>query len=250
MVAILATIVGVSLAALAAAGYAGAALPDAAVALRSDAQVRVEVGQWLAFLPEPKSPGSPVLGPPGSPTGLVIYPGGLVDPTAYAPVARAIAVAGHPVVIVPMPFRLAILGAGAADAVPGAFPDVQRWAIGGHSLGGVAAVRHVWGHGGRIAGLVLWATITDQAHSLALTSLPVLSVSATRDGNVRPAHLAAGRLSLPTTTRHVVIEGGNHRQFGSYRFQFGDEAATISADDQRARVAAATVAFLDALGSP
>lgn len=239
-----------AIAAVATVAYAGGALPEATAALRSDHLVRVEVGRWITFTPQPRAPGLQSMRPPGAPTGLAIYPGALVDPTAYAPVARRIAEAGHPVVIMPVALRLAILEVEAAVPLPVAFPEVRRWAVGGHSLGGVAAARYAHAHPDRVAGVVLWASFTDDAHSLADLGLPVVSISGTVDGYVTPALIRATRLALPPTTRFVAIDGGNHLQFGAYRYQLNDPPATISRDEQQREVAAATVAFLDALGAP
>ena len=230
--------------------YTGAALQEAREALRSDPRVRVDVGRWLGFFPEPPAPGDRALRPPGSPTGLILYPGGFVQPEAYGPVARKIAEAGHPVVIVPVTLRLAFFDIEAADPVPAAFPDVARWAVGGHSLGGVASAWYAREHPERIAGVVLWAAYTDDGHSLAGTTVPVLSISGTLDGNVTPARIAASRLTLPSSTRYVAIEGANHAQFGAYRFQMNDAAATIAREEQHRQIATATVAFLDTLGAP
>lgn len=230
--------------------FTGSALPEANEALRSDYRVRVEVGRRIAFLPEPRAPGSATMRPPGAPTGLVLYPGGFVQPEAYAPVARLIAEAGHPVVIIGVPLRLAFLDVEAAADVPPIYPEVPRWAVGGHSLGGVAAAWYAQARADRVAGLVLWASYTDDAHTLAGSGLPVLSVSGTRDGNVTPSRISTSRLTLPPTTRFVAIDGGNHAQFGAYQFQLNDLTAEISRTNQHRRVAEATVTFLDTLGAP
>jgi hypothetical protein len=52
---------------------------------------------------------------------------------------------------------------------------------------------------------------------------------------------------LPANTKYVVIEGGNHAQFGSYGFQAGDNEATISPEEQWTQIAAATLEFLKEL---
>jgi hypothetical protein len=57
----------------------------------------------------------------------------------------------------------------------------------------------------------------------------------------------ASRALLPADTTWVVIEGGNHAQFGDYGSQPGDNPATISAADQQTQVVMATVVFLDTL---
>src|SRR5262245_58337071 len=103
--------------------------PAALAALQSDATVQVtNQNGWLVFQPASNS------GAPPS-TGLILYPGGKVDYRAYAPVAREIAAQGYLVVIPPMPLNLAFFGSNVASSIMAAFPQVENWAIGGHSLG-------------------------------------------------------------------------------------------------------------------
>ena len=104
-------------------------MPESAIALESDAQVSVDASRWIVFTPAAGQPD----------TGLVFYPGGRVDPRAYAPAARAIAARGYLVVIVPMPLNLAVFGSNRAAQVISAFPEIGHWAVGGPSLGGAMA---------------------------------------------------------------------------------------------------------------
>ena len=53
---------------------------------------------------------------------------------------------------------------------------------------------------------------------------------------------------LTADAQYVVIDGGNHAQFGDYGPQPGDNAATISRADQQAQVIRATSEFLKELG--
>lgn len=133
-------------------------MPGALAALQSDDQVKVDTDSWLAFLPTEGSKA----------TGFIFYPGGRVDPRSYAPAARAIAAAGYPAIIVPMPLNLAVFGAGKADEVKQAFPEVTRWAIGGHSLGGAMAANYAGSNPDGVDGLVLWA-----AWTINLSPIPV-----------------------------------------------------------------------------
>jgi hypothetical protein len=49
---------------------------------------------------------------------------------------------------------------------------------------------------------------------------------------------------LPPGTEFIVIEGGNHSQFGWYGDQPGDAEATISREEQQAQVLQATLQLL------
>ena len=87
--------------------------PTRAVALsamESTDGVTVAQDKWITFTPVDATD-----------TGLIFYPGGLVEPTAYAPVLHQIAEQGVLVVIVPMPLNLAIFHTDAANAVIDAY---------------------------------------------------------------------------------------------------------------------------------
>jgi pimeloyl-ACP methyl ester carboxylesterase len=212
-------------------------MPEAVAALESDGWVQVGTEPWLIF--EPTGPRSNV--------GLIVYPGGRVDARSYAPTARAVAEAGHLTVIVPMPLNLAVLAPDRAGEVMAAFPEVDRWAVAGHSLGGAMAANFVRGSPGAADGLVLWAAYPASGDDLSDRDLIAASVYGTRDGVALPEQVLAGRPLLPPDTVWVPIEGGNHAQFGWYGEQGGDNPATISREAQQAGVVAATLAVLEQL---
>jgi pimeloyl-ACP methyl ester carboxylesterase len=211
------------------------AAQEALDALQSDAEVTVRAGRWLVFEPAGVPPR----------TGLILYPGGFVDPRAYAPAARALAAAGYRVVLVPMPLNLAVLGPNRARQVRDAFPEVERWAIGGHSLGGAMAARYAHRSPDEVQGLVLWASYPAEDDDLSARSLPVASIYGTRDGLASVDEVEASRALLPPDTWYTPLEGGNHAQFGWYGPQPGDGEATLSHKEQQVQIVAATLALLE-----
>lgn len=212
-------------------------MPEALAALQSDEQVEVQTKPWLIFGPAGAHPA----------TGLILYPGGRVDPRAYAPTARAIAREGFLAVIVPMPLDFAFLAPDRALEVMNAFPQVQNWAVGGHSLGGAMSARMVYENPEAAQGLVLWAAYPAATDDLSKRDLAVTSVYGTRDGLTTGDEIAASRPLLPADTEWVPIEGGNHAQFGWYGSQSGDNEATISRADQQEQILAATLRLLKRL---
>jgi pimeloyl-ACP methyl ester carboxylesterase len=208
---------------------------EALTALHSDTDVTFDGQRWLAFQPRSGTPRA----------GLVVYPGGLVDPRAYAPVARDIAARGFLVVITPVPLNLAFFAPDRADEVRAAYPMVKRWAVGGHSLGGVAAASFAKRHPDEISGLVLWASYPASTDSLASSDLLVTSISGALDGLSTPAKVAESKALLPPAARFVEIDGANHAQFGWYGPQRGDGTATIGHAEQQRQVVAATIDLLD-----
>ncbi len=210
-------------------------MPEALAALESDAAVQVATEPWYTFQPTAES----------SSTGLIIYPGGRVDPRSYAPTAHAIAEQGYPVVIVPMPLNLAVFGAGKAADVIAAFPMVERWAIAGHSLGGSMAANFINNNPEAMDGLALWASYPASGDDLSgRNDLAATSIYGTADGVAAVEDVLAGQPLLPAATVWVPIEGGNHAQFGWYGPQSDADIATITREEQQAQIIAATLALL------
>ena len=175
-------------------------------------------------------------------TGLVFQPGARVDPRAYVPLLTRIATVGYLVVIVKQPLGIGFTAIGAPDAVVAAHPEVLRWAVGGHSLGGVAASSYAGGHHPRVTGLLLWASYP--LGSLADSGLRVASVSGTRDGLATPADIEASRPDLPADTTYTAVDGGVHAFFGDYGPQPGDGRPTTDRATAQSAIVAASTALL------
>jgi hypothetical protein len=179
--------------------------------------------------------------------GLIFYPGARVDAAAYSPSLRAIAEAGYAVFVVKFPLNFAILGVNRADGVIQSNPQITRWAIAGHSLGGVMACNYT-NSSSRVRVLVFWAAYCDRSFDLSGRSdMQVTSISASLDGLATPEKIASTRAFAPASARYVVIEGGNHAQFGDYGPQAGDQPATIPPDEQTRQIVAATLKALELL---
>ncbi|GIW06853.1 MAG: thioesterase [Dehalococcoidia bacterium] len=212
-------------------------MPEATAATRSDGRVLIQRRAWWEFQPATGNPR----------VGLVFYPGAFVDPVAYAPAARAIAERGYFVALVPMPVGVPLLGIDRAAAVIAANPAVPVWAIGGHSLGGVAASSFAKRNPDLIAGLVLWASYPQASDDLSGAPLAAVSIYGELDPLSSPERVLAARTSLPAETQFVEIRGANHAQFGWYGEQFRDRPASISREEQQRVVVEATVTLLERL---
>ncbi|MGF0118562.1 alpha/beta hydrolase [Promicromonospora sp. Marseille-Q5078] len=182
-------------------------------------------------------------------TAVFFQPGARVDARAYAAVLRPLAEAGHTVVVAKQPLGIAFLAVGAFDDARGAVP-AERWVVGGHSLGGTVAAMEADAADdpadaeAPAAGLLLFASYPAGDVSGSLTAA-VESVSGSEDGLATPAKIDASRADLPAGSDFTVIDGGAHAYFGDYGVQPGDGTPTISHDDARAQISAASVAFVD-----
>ncbi|MEZ4615920.1 MAG: alpha/beta hydrolase [Caldilineaceae bacterium] len=188
------------------------------------------------------------------PIGLIFYPGGMVEPRAYLPLAHALAQRGYPVIIVKLPYRSAMLAEQEAAVHAYVRSTIQNsildhWAVGGHSRGGALAARFVYHYPTAADALILLGTThpKEANYSLADRAIPVTKIYATRDGIADATTILANRNLLPATTNFVAIEGGNHSQFGYYGFQLGDRRATISRADQQTQIVDAITVVLAGL---
>lgn len=213
-------------------------MDEALSALQSDSQVVVELGEWYAFRPAHNA----------IERGVIIYPGGRVDPRAYAPLGRALAQQGYLVVIVPMPLNLAVFAPYKAETVIEAYPNIYHWVVGGHSLGGAMAARYALRHPHRVRGLFLWASYPAGSDDLSSLNLSVIAIYGDRDGLATPQKVLAAKERLPAHATFASIVGGNHAQFGWYGDQSGDKEATISREAQQEQILRYMVQFLKAMG--
>jgi len=212
--------------------------------LESSPTVRVEAldGYWR-FTPRQSSG-----------TGLLFFPGALVDPVAYAPIVRAVAERGHTVLLIQVPRRGAMGGAESEELFnrySRAVRDTEAsggpkfWVVGGHSRGGVISCNVARSRPSWLRGLVLIGTSHPRDFSIASLPIPMTQIYGTRDTVADVEKVIAARRNLPPAIEIVEIDGGNHSQFGSYGFQPGDWPATISREEQHNRTVAAIVAALN-----
>jgi hypothetical protein len=211
--------------------------PEALAALQSDSQVTVTTDNFITFQPANQQPT----------TGFIFYPGGRVDYRSYAAPLHQIAAQGYLVVLVPVRLNLAFFDLNAAQPVFAAHPEIQHWAVGGHSLGGVASALFAKDHP-EIEGLIFWASYPAD-DSLKNSAIKVLSIYGTNDMAGMEKFDETKNL-MPQDTQFVVMDGGNHAQFGDYGFQPGDKTATISRAEQQKQIVEASVNFLRELSTP
>jgi hypothetical protein len=188
-------------------------------------------------------------------TGIVFQPGARVDARAYAAVLRPLVDSGHTVVIPKQPLGIAFLATGAFESARDAHPEISRWVVGGHSLGGAVASLDVeesadaqqrsGDQAAPVDGLLLYAAYP--AADLSGLPIEVLSVSGTMDGLSTPADIEASRVDLPPGTRFVAIDGAVHAFFGDYGPQPGDGTPTVSRDEARAQIGRVSLEFLGSL---
>ena len=178
-----------------------------------------------------KADGDAIVFAPSNPkVGLIFYPGGKVEYTAYAPLMRSCAEKGILCILVKMPCNLAVLDMNAADGIAEQYPDIDRWYIGGHSLGGAMAAAYAADHSEELDGLILLAAYSTK--DLKDSGLDVLSVYGSEDRVLNREKYEGYQGNLPSGTTEIIIEGGCHAGFGSYGPQKGDGTPMVTGEEQ------------------
>lgn len=176
---------------------------------------------------------------------IIFYPGALVEPESYAPLAKELASHHINTYIVKMPLNLAVLGINKAKDILDDIPKSSATFIAGHSLGGAMAASYAGKHADQFDGLILLAAYAND--DLSNTSLQVLSIYGSKDQVLNHKSYQEKWSLLPPSATEHIIEGGNHAQFGDYGFQKGDAIADISKEDQWKETAEAIAAWISLL---
>ncbi|WP_411700641.1 alpha/beta hydrolase [Conyzicola sp.] len=186
---------------------------------------------------------SVVIGPTGvaSGTGLVFIPGAKVDTYGYMyKLSEIVERTGATIVITKPILNLAFFDQRPLDTFTADARGVDRWFVGGHSLGGVRAC--MLADDPDVSGLILFGSYC--ANDLTESGLEVLSIAGSRDGLSTPDKIADARGLLPADARLVEIEGLNHAGFGDYGAQPGDNTATITTETARDEITDALATVL------
>jgi hypothetical protein len=191
----------------------------------------VDNGNWYGFGADEHSSPS---------VGVVLYPGANVSSDAYALLAQRLSEeSGALVAVVRVPLNLAFLDRDAAKEVIEAYPGVNKWVVGGHSLGGAVGASFAEANP-KVYGLLLWAGRPSRDTDLSDRELEVTSIHGSQDGLIDSASIEEARTRLPASTVYVEIEGANHAYFGDYGVQKDDGEPTISHDEARAEIVRAS----------
>lgn len=169
-----------------------------------------------------------------SDTAIIFYPGAKVQAEAYLPLLDALRQSGMTCFLVHMPFRLAVLNADAAQDVIDRFPEITHWYLAGHSMGGAMASGFAADHPDEVDGVILLGAYLYGGYPAE----DALTIYGSLNGSVAE--------KIDYTDNIVVIDGGNHAQFGNYGPQKGDLPAEISAEDQQAQAVDAIQTFIAA----
>lgn len=162
---------------------------------------------------------------------IIFFQGGLVDPKAYAPMFRSLAESGYTCHIIKMSWRLPVND---YQKVVDMFNlSEKNFVIGGHSQGAKMAAQLVFEKPDVFKGLFLMGTSHPRDIDLSNSKILCLKLYAENDGLASVEEVLENKRHLPKKTDLIMIEGGNHSQFGYIGKLFMDSTADISLETQQ-----------------
>lgn len=190
----------------------------------------------------------------GIDTGIIFYPGGLVDEKSYLPLLVELCKDGYGVYILKSPFRLPILNQDGAEKIIKE-NHFNKYVLMGHSLGGTAMLKYFSKQtelSSKIENLVLLASYSDGSYIFDSlkndnykSNANMLSIVGTNDRILDIKKYEEDKNNLSRDTQYLLIDGGNHSYFGNYGKQYKDGQATISIEQQQHFVLSEVEKFLN-----
>lgn len=163
---------------------------------------------------------------------VLFFPGGLVDPEAYIPLARILAENGYNTHIIKMPWRMSTKGYNQIKHLFDLNNKDKTYILGGHSQGAKMAAQFVFENENQIDALFLLGTSHPRDIDLSDLDIPCLKLYAEYDGLASVEEVLANKNKLPSGSQLIEVEGGNHAQFAYMGHLLLDGKATISKERQ------------------
>ncbi len=177
--------------------------------------------------------------------GFIIYPGGKVDEIAYSVIAKKLSDNGYNSIVCSFPFNIGFFGKNVASDVIETHPNIDKWVIVGHSLGGATASIFVDEKDELVDGLVLLASYSTK--DLTDNSLETMTIVGSNDTVVNRESMEKYKTNLKDSSEVVIIEGGNHAGFADYGLQKGDGENTIGNEEQQTQTVNEILEFIENL---
>jgi len=165
---------------------------------------------------------------------FIFYPGGKVEYTAYAPLIHKLQEKGQNIVLVKMPFNLAVFGKNKADDYLNQMDGIENYYLIGHSLGGAMASSYASEH------------VSDVDFLFLLGAYLYGDYPSNKQATIYGSNdLGLDQSKITYSDNILVIQGGNHAGFGYYGLQDGDGDLEITADDEQNQAVDYIMQFID-----
>ena len=174
---------------------------------------------------------------------VIFFQGGLTDPKAYGPLCRKIAEHGFTTHLIKMEWRLPQHD---YQKIEKLF-DLRsgKYVIGGHSQGGKMAAQFVYENPSLLRGIFLLGTSHPKEIDLSGLNIPCIKLYGENDGLASVGEVMENKNKLPKNSKLVLIEGGNHSQFGYLGKLLLDNKPDITLEMQQQQAFESLISFLN-----
>lgn len=180
-----------------------------------------------------------------SKVGFIIFSGAKADEKAYAYIAELLHEAGHTVVIPKVPFHLSAFGIEHGFEIMEDNPQIKKWILVGHSLGGVPVSRIAAKQPDKLLGVAFLATMASA--DLSGLDLSAIRITADNDKIMSSKMMDSYIGNLPQNSFNIELKGANHQGFAAYNsFMSRDGKATITWQKQNEQTVQLILDFFDA----
>lgn len=172
---------------------------------------------------------------------IIFYPGAKVEAISYAPLMFKLASQGVDCFLIKMPFNFAFFDQNAATKIIKKY-KYNNYYLSGHSLGGVVAANYIHKNKAKISGLILLASYSTQKIN---NNIKILSIYGNKDTVLNKTKYEQNKINWNSTAQELIINGGNHANFGNYGFQKKDSASEISKEMQQEQTIEAIIKMIN-----
>ncbi len=134
--------------------------------------------------------------------------------------------------IAKFPYNLAFLNEDIALEIIEEEQEIEKWFIGGHSLGGIVANNYAQNNSQLFTGVIFMGSYPQRAIP-AQSPMNYLTIYATEDKVIGDYQDKMPLFSANQNVKSIGIVGGNHSNFGNYGLQKHDNKATVCATEQQ-----------------
>jgi hypothetical protein len=166
-----------------------------------------------------------------SKVGFIIFSGAKVDEKSYAYIAKLLHEEGYTVVIPKVPFHLSAFGTNHGFEIMESNPQIEKWILIGHSLGGLPVSRIAAKQPDRLLGAALLATYMSV--DLSKLDISAIRVTAENDMIMNKKMMESHHEYLPQNSRSIELKGANHTQFAACKSFSRDGEVTMTWKEQQ-----------------
>ncbi|MCD7863800.1 MAG: alpha/beta hydrolase [Lachnospiraceae bacterium] len=163
--------------------------------------------------------------------GFIIFSGAKTDEKAYAYVAKLLHDKGYTVVIPKQLFHLSMFGTKHGQEIMVSNPEIRKWILIGHSLGGMPVSRIASAQPENLYGIAFLATYASV--DLSALEIGAIRLTADHDGIMNNDFMMRYDCNLPHDAANIMLRGANHQGFAAYHSTSGrDGEASLSWQEQ------------------